>query len=208
MGELASFLENLFSTGRVRLERRPDASEAERREAVPALHQAFMDDLMELPGPAPKFDPVVAVAAAEWTRRACWFLLSRTELGEVVEQALTLPRPPGGAGQHLAADVTFRYLPMLHQRARALAPHDLLTRRLADVLRQWPLSGVLADLHEPPIGSLDFDGHPGLQMRYAERLAQNGKPAWLPPAGSTAASYVELVSGKAPRLVAPELVDD
>ena len=68
---------------------------------------------------------------------------------------------------------------------------DKLTALLEEVLRRWPLSGVLADIDEAPLTPLTFGGHPGLLMLYAERLAQHEKPAWIP--SGAAMEYVELV---------------
>jgi hypothetical protein len=48
------------------------------------------------------------------------------------------------------------------------------------VLRQWPLSGVLSDVTEPPLTPPEFDGNPGLMLLYAERLARHEKSAWVP----------------------------
>jgi hypothetical protein len=45
---------------------------------------------------------------------------------------------------------------------------------------------------EAPTGDLTFGGHRGLEFLYAERLAGNYRPAWLPPAGRTR-DAVELV---------------
>ncbi len=39
------------------------------------------------------------------------------------------------------------------------------------------------DLDAEPLGPLDFAGHPGLQLLYAERLAAAPRAAWVPPAG-------------------------
>ena len=55
-----------------------------------------------------------------------------------------------------------------------------LAVRLAEVLRQWPLTGVRSDIHAAPLTPLDFGGHPGLQLLYAERLLRNVKPEWVP----------------------------
>ena len=59
------------------------------------------------------------------------------------------------------------------------------------LLRQWPLTGVLADVAEEPLTPPEFDGHPGLLLLYAERLARHEKPAWVPH--GKAFEYVELV---------------
>lgn len=196
MGGLAKFVEGLFAEGRVLFDGPPDPAPPDREEAAAVLRGAFVEEALDLAGPVLSFDAKAALIAAEWSRRACWYLISRSEAGEVVERALTPPPDPTRPSQHLAADLTFRYLPLVHRRARATAPDDLLTARLALILRRWPLSGVLSDLHDEPLGPLDFGGHAGLLMRYAERLSSNEKAAWVPAAGSLAREYYELVGGR------------
>jgi hypothetical protein len=82
-------------------------------------------------------------------------------------------------------------MPAIYHRAKALAPDDRLPARLAAILRQWPLSGVLADLPEGPSEPIDLGGHRGLMLLYAERLAQHEKPTWTPT--GEAMAHVELV---------------
>src|SRR5438093_406611 len=60
--------------------------------------------------------------------------------------------------------------------------------------RRWPLSGVLADIDEPPLLPVDLGGHPGLLLLYAERLARQRRPAWV--ADGPAREYIELVFGE------------
>ncbi len=72
---------------------------------------------------------------------------------------------------------------------------DPLTLRLKDTLRRWPLSGVLANLDEPPFSPVELAGHPGLLLLYAERLVVRHLPAWLP--GATGTAYVEWCSASA-----------
>ena len=142
MASLAEFLEDLFGAGRVAFVEPPRTTEgADRAAAARALKTAFEENLMELAGPPLAFHEGTALTAAEWTRRACWFLVSRGESPEVVERALAMPPKPRSAADHLAADLTFRYLPGVHRRARAIEPGDLLARRLEEVMRAWPLSG-------------------------------------------------------------------
>jgi hypothetical protein len=131
------------------------------------------------------------VAAGELVRQACWFLVRHDQPPEVLDQRLVMPAGPRSPADHLSADLVFRFLPQIHRRARALDPADRLTTLLETVLRRWPLSGVLSTVDQGPEWPLNFGGHRGLQMLYAERLAQNEKPAWI-PAGS-GFEYVELV---------------
>ena len=131
---------------------------------------------VQIAGPARV--PPRALMAAEFLRQACWLLVSRNEPPSRWNDA-QLGEP--ARADHLSADVVLRYLPLVERRARALAPDDLLSRRLADVLQIWPLSGVLSDVLGGPKTPPTFDDHPGLQMLYAERLAGAEKPNWLPP---------------------------
>src|SRR5205823_131332 len=80
-------------------------------------------------------------------------------------------------------DLMLRFLPQVYRRARGIAVDDVLAATLAQTLRRWPLSGVLSDVAEAPLTPLDLNGHPGLLLLYAERLAGNVKPAWLPADG-------------------------
>ncbi|QDV35066.1 hypothetical protein [Tautonia plasticadhaerens] len=185
MATLAEFLERLFGEGRVSFTGPPPPSpaEAERSEALGPLRRAFADDLMDLAGPPLPIDGPAALAAAEWTRLACWFLVSRGAPPEVVDRALAPPPPPRSAAAHLSADLTFRYLPGVHRRARAIDPGDVLASRLAEVLRRWPLSGALSDVQGVPTSPVDFFGHDGLMLRFAERLALREAPDWIPTRG-------------------------
>jgi hypothetical protein len=180
MSSLAAFARRLLNAGEIRLTERPRPSADQRAGAAVFLADAYADYRLEIAGPALPFDADSALAACEVVRLASWYLVSHQEPAADLEQCLTLPEPPHSAARQLSADLTLRYLPQLHRRARAMAPDDPLTERLATLLRQWPLSGVLADLAEPPLTDLDFDGHPGLMLLYAERLADNHRRAWTP----------------------------
>jgi hypothetical protein len=124
-------------------------------------------------------------------RWACWLLVHRDSPAAEVSQRLKLPAAPAAASQHLSADLTFRHLPQLHRRARAMSPDDVLTKALADALRAWPLSGVASDIQEAPTTPLDFAGHAGLEMLYAERYVKRPRENWLPM--GRIAEYVELI---------------
>jgi hypothetical protein len=67
----------------------------------------------------------------------------------------------------------------------------VLTRCLAELLRRWPLTGVLADLEDGPLAPVELGGHPGLLLLYAERLAESPRPAWVPR--GPALPFVEMV---------------
>jgi hypothetical protein len=202
MSALAEFLQGLLYEGRVVLRNAPQPTSGRPGEAAALLGQAYATFQLQVAGPPVGFDEEVAFRAAELVRQACWFLVSRAQPAKDLEKVLVMPGPPRSPAQHLSADLCLRLLPQVHRRARALDPADRLPALLEDVFRSWPLSGVLAAVEEGPITPLDFGGHSGLWLLYAERLARNPKPAWVPDGPGR--EYVELVwrelGGKAPQL--------
>jgi hypothetical protein len=180
MASLCNFIEQLITEGKIHYAERPRASREPEPAALALLQKAFMSYRLQVAGPLIPFDAEIALGAAELVRQAGWFLVSHDEPESELERHIGLPGPPSTAAQHLSADLMLRYLPQLHRRAVALNPDDLLARKISTILREWPLSGVLADIEEGPTDSLQFDDHPGLCMLYAERLARCEKPAWLP----------------------------
>src|SRR5262249_43905716 len=115
-------------------------------------------------------------------------------------QSLALPGPPQTPAQHLSADLVLRYLGQVHQRARARDPADALTTATADVLRRWPLTGVLSCVEDGPLTPPDFAGHCGLAWLYAERWCRTRKPAWGPDGKGR--EYLELIWSEMGRDVA------
>src|SRR5882724_11760539 len=123
MSALAEFLQSLFADGAVTFAARPVVAPPERgaREWLERVHAA---ERLSVAGPPVAFDGDVALAAAEFVRWACWFVVNRDEPAAEVERLLAIPPEPRTAAQHLSADLTFRYLPHVHRRARALSPDD------------------------------------------------------------------------------------
>ena len=169
----------------------PRASAGEDKETLEMLERAFASYRLEMAGPLIPFDGKTALAAAKLIHHACWFLVSHAEPESDLDKTLVMPGPPQAPAQHLSADLVLRFLPQVYQRARAHDPADRLPALLATVLRQWPLTGVLANMEEGPLNFLEFDGHPGLLQLYAERLAKHPKSAWVPECIGLA--YAELV---------------
>jgi hypothetical protein len=190
MSELAAFLDRLFADGDVIFAAAPHRGEERDESALSLLRAVHADCVREIAGPPLPFRAQTAHAAAEFLRHACWFLVSRNEPPDHVERVLQLDAARDAA-DHLSGDLTLRYLAHVERRARALAPDDPLSRRLANVLQSWPLSGVLSDVLGGPKSTPTFDDHRGLQMLYAERLARADKPDWLPP--GRAREMVDLV---------------
>jgi hypothetical protein len=186
MPTFPEWLDRLLADGEAVLDGPPACGRAEESAALTVLRRAYAAHALDVAGPPVPFDPAAALAAAEEVAWACWRLVGGDPgrgrpLGE-----------PATPAAHLCADLTLRLLPTVHRRARLRAEDDPLALELAALLRRWPLSGVLADLTGPPAGPLDFGGHPGLQLLFAERLVGHEKSGWLPPAGP-ARERVELV---------------
>lgn len=159
------------------------------------LAEAYATFALGVAGPSIPFDARVAVEAAELVRQASWALVDRQERPASLRDRLRMTAKPLTPSEHLSADLTLRYLPGVIRRVRALDPSDPLEAMLVDVLRRWPLSGALADIDEPTLTPLDFGGHPGLLLLYAERLEAHDRPAWHPPVGSEASDYRQLIAG-------------
>jgi hypothetical protein len=191
MSALVEFLDRLLTDGTALLRVRPDAEPRDRVEAADRLAAAYELYRLDVPGRPPPFAAQAALAAGEFFRWACWFLLHRHEPAEEVEKAMVPLPPPATAADHLSADLVLRLLPAIYRRARAANPADVLTRRLAHALRQAPLSGVLSDVEEGPLVAVELGGHAGLLLLYAERLAAHLRPEWVPD--GPARPYVELV---------------
>ncbi len=174
---LVPFLEKLLATGEAVLTEAPRPETGRTKELLQLLEREHARRNLDVPGEPLALDPTIAIAAGDLVRRACWALVSRDALARETVDALGFP---GTARAHLSGDLFLRFLPQVERRARALEPAGALATELALVLGRWPLSGVLSDGVEPPLVSLDF-GHAGLALLYAERLARNLRPAWLPP---------------------------
>jgi hypothetical protein len=185
----------LLREGVVRLREPPDLPAGERERVLALLAEAYHDHRLDVAGAAPlPFAPGCALRALEGVAWSCWFLLHRGESAAEVERRLAPLPAPASASEHLSADLVLRFLAVVHRRARAADPRDPLTRWAEETLRRWPLSGVLADIDEPPREEVVLGGHPGLLLLYAERLALRPRPAWLP--AGPGRMYAELVFGE------------
>jgi hypothetical protein len=186
MAPTLEFLERLLRHGEAVMRERPTFAADERPGVLRLLEAGHAEARLDVAGPPLAFDPDAALAGASFLAGACWALVS----GDA-----TAPEPPpdpAGPAAHFSGDLCLRYLPTVYRRARTRATDDPLHRVVADALRRWPLSGAGSDVPEPPLGPTDFGGQHGLQLLYAERLAANPRPAWVPREGRTREA-VELV---------------
>jgi hypothetical protein len=193
MPAFQEFLAQLLDQGRIvfRSAKAPRGHLAERDVAV--LAAAFETHALSVAGPPIAFDPATACAAAELVRQSSWALVNRDERLGDLKRRIQMSGPPRTSSQHLSADLLLRYVPQILNRARGLDPADPLIGLLGEILRCWPLSGVLSDVEDGPRVPLEFGEHPGLLLLYAERLAVHDRPAWRPEPSSRAWEYFELI---------------
>jgi hypothetical protein len=193
MSAFPEFLTQLLDQGRIvfRSAKAPRDQPTERDVAM--LAEAFATHALSVAGPPIAFDPATACEAAELVRQSSWALVNREERLGDLKRRIRMSKTPRTPSQHLSADLLLRYVPQILNRARALDPVDPLGELLIEVLRSWPLSGVLSDLEEAPRTALEFGAHPGLLLLYAERLAAHDRPAWRPDPSSPAREYYELI---------------
>jgi hypothetical protein len=193
MPPFQEFLTQLLDHGRIVFRSAKAPRDGPTQRDVAALAQAFEAHALSVAGPRIAFDPATACEAAELVRQSSWALVNRGERLGDLKRRIRISGPPRTPSQHLSADLMLRYVPQIVKRARGLDPADPLSELLGDILRYWPLSGVLSDADERPLVSLDFGEHPGLLLLYAERLAVHDRPAWRPVPPSRAWEYFELV---------------
>lgn len=172
-----AFARNLFFEGRLSVEAGPTLEVT--AESVDALRSVLAAQHLHLPGPPLEPCLPILVEAVQVLYRLAWEILHGPSPDADADPSLRMQRGPCGPRDHVAADVAFRFLPRLHQQAHARGADAPLTRRLAELLREWPLSGVLADIPEPPLTPPEF-GHVGVAFLYSERLAERTRPAWIP----------------------------
>jgi hypothetical protein len=187
---LEEFLDRLLLQGRILFRSRPTTL-ASQGAAIDLLRRVYDDYRLDVAGPLIPFDARVALEASELVMQASWALVDQSDAIDVLRRRLSMTQAPGLPSHHLSADLVLRFLPQIHRRARVRSPSDPFAMVLEKVLRQWPLSGVLAGLAEGPTTPLDFGGHEGLMLLYAERWMRNEAPAWRPE-GRTL-EYAELV---------------
>src|SRR5579871_6491269 len=125
MAGLVAFLEQLLHTGKVVFSTQPAAAPDDHPAARKFLERAYRTYQLDIAGPPLEFCPDLAIAAAEFLRAACWYLVQHDEPAEALRQRLTLPSPRRPA-EHLTGDLLLRYLPQVHRRARAVSPTDPL----------------------------------------------------------------------------------
>lgn len=189
MAALASFLHDVLHEGRIHLQAPP--ANADDPAALAVLRRAYDAHCLSVAGPMLPLDEKAVLAAGRLLEWAAWYYLNPDLSIDAPEKKLCMPTLPAKPEQHLSADLVLRFLPTLHRRAKALMRDDVLPASLEKTLREWPLSGVMADIVDAPLTTVDFGAHAGLNFLYAERLAEHERVGWFPLGRGI--QYVELV---------------
>jgi MoxR-vWA-beta-propeller ternary system domain bpX4 len=172
------FIRSMLFEGRLRVGAQPRMVLTD--EDLRILQKALKIQSLHLPGPRLEGSLPTLILAVGVVYRMAWRFLNAEPILPVDDPSLRMPEKPRSATEHMATDVAFRFLPGLYHRAINRDPEDPLIEAMKTMLRQWPLSGVLADIAEPPESPLDFEGHLGLGFLYAQRLAARERSGWLP----------------------------
>lgn len=189
MSTLADFLHDVLFDGRIHLRTQP--ADGDDPEAPEVLRHAYDLYSLSIAGPRLPLDEKVALSAARLLQWSAWYFLNPEVPIAAPDKILCMPMVPTTPEEHVSADLTLRFVPTLYRRAKAVMQNDVLPIALERVLREWPLSGVLADIVEPPLTSVDFGAHAGVNFLYAERLAEHERAGWYPL--GVGMEYVELV---------------
>ncbi len=158
------------------------------------LQNAHCTYSLQLAGPMVPFSANIASLAGRVVLEASWAFLNPSPDHYNNLTALQSFRKlrPTSPGDHLSADLVLRFLVTVYRRALLRDSESALTTDLREIFLDWPLTGLLADLEEPPHRDLNFYEHPGLQLLYAERFVRNARANWMPRVG-TIRERVELV---------------
>ena len=181
MSDFMEWLTGVLTAGESILPSRPQSpSASDLVEAEASLLEAFHDTALDIAGPPLEFDPVRAKNAALMLYDFCLYFTGQRPADPPPQDRLGTP---SSASAHLSADTTLRYLPAVHRRLGVRGIDDQTAVLVEAILRRWPLSGVRADISAPPESPLDFFGHSGLQLFYAELLLEKPRLNWVPPSG-------------------------
>ena len=167
---LTDFLQELQQDGTAVVHTSTDAfSSADQQQAKVFLRHQEERERLHWPGEAPGFHEAAAMWAATYLYRAAQFFVHRDFEEKQLRKSL---RPyPGqlGAAEAYSADLCLRHLPRLHQKAKALAPADILVELLEQTARQFPMSSVGMDAEGPWAVGLLLS-HPSLRLMYTDRI--------------------------------------
>jgi hypothetical protein len=140
--------------------------------ALDFLRKFYDHDRVEVAGTAPVFDQTASLWAAKYLYRSFQILLLRKLGPEHIKTELTDYTLPQTAESVYSADLMLRYLPMVFNLAKRLAPEDPLVLRLKRTAERWPLSSVGCEIDHSAIDIAVILSHPSLSTLYADRIIE------------------------------------
>ena len=189
-GELASFLDELRTSGALRVQRGPrdgeiyvspaETGDEVAGERAPGVAERALRELeargrTDLAARPPDFDVDVGLLAARCLLEACRLLVFRDAEDAEVARRLVLAVEPADVTTIYSVDVALRYLPALRRLAVREAPGDSLVVAIDGVAREWPLSSVgIADLEIRSSALDEILAHESLRMLYLDRIVEAG----------------------------------
>lgn len=169
---LASFLDQLFQTGKITLATARPLRTVETA-AIDRLRLEENAYRAEFPGVAPPFSLDAGYWAATTFYRAAQFFAARDLPAEAVAADLSIPCPmtPSTAEAIYSVDVTLRFLPDLYKLSAARASADPLVNQIRQLADTWPLSGTGIPAGEAREQNSAFlVSHDGLRRQYIDRI--------------------------------------
>lgn len=170
---LTDFLRQLQQDGTAVVHASTDAfSTADQQQAKAFLRQQEERERLHWPGVVPAFNEDAAIWAATFLFRAAQFFVHRDFEEKQLRKSLCPYPKQLGAAEAYSADLCLRHLPRLHQKAKALAPADVLVELLEQTARQFPLSSVGINA-EGPWAVAPLLAHPSLRLMYTDRVIEH-----------------------------------
>lgn len=168
--ELSNFIHQLLTTGTVSV---PAAigtiSEADKFATIQLLEQYYQEDIQEMPGTAPAYNPQAAYWGAKYFFRAVQLAVLRDEGEAVINEKLVAFTETVDAAAMYSADLILRYLPSLLQLAKGLSPADILVKKLELTAAAWPFSAAGIETRVLSNEAVIFSD-PSLRITYLDRL--------------------------------------
>ncbi len=141
--QLEQFIQDLIEQGKVIVagEVLP-FTQGDAQQATQHLRAYYENQLPELTGRVPAFEPEAALWAAIYLYRSVQLTVLRELDEDAVNGLLTPFNGPVSPESILSVDLSFRHLPNLLGLAKGLAPDDPLVKQIQAAAVQWPFSSV------------------------------------------------------------------
>ena len=143
--------------------------------AVAYLESEYMNEALEYPFEAPRFDAEAALWAAKILYTATQLLLYREHKEKDLESLLPEFKGEINASAMLSADITLRFLPPVITQLKGIDPEDKLIEILSEHLVTWHYSGIAFPLLTAQLRFNVVDSNQCLQQLYVNRVLETKK---------------------------------